>query len=132
MPGHTEKMLDRYIVRALDMMTKATSSMSVENLEDRLQVYEDGLERLEADVKNRDDKPRENGACIIIRDQIELYNRALWIKDNAERLKTYFRERPDIVSEEDWSREKSKAVMRFFHMLTPGQHYTTVLLASES
>jgi len=110
MPRYTENILDKYMIRALDMMTKATASYSVENLEDRLQVYEDGLERLEADVKNRGDKPRENGACIIIRDQIELYNRALWIKDNVERLKTYFRERPDIVSEEDWSREKSKAV----------------------
>ena len=110
MPKHTEKMLDMYMTRALDMMNEAVRFWNVDTLNKRIEVYEKCLNRLEGRIKRTGGDPLNNSTFISLSDQIEVFRRSIWMKENVNRLKACFGERPETVSEEEWRENKEKAV----------------------
>ncbi len=110
MPRHTEKMLDLYMIKTLDMMNDAAKYWDVSALKKRIEEYQKGLIRLETRIRNNGGIPLNNKTCISLSDQIEVFRRSIWIKENAKRLRNSFGENPDIVSEEERRENKEKAV----------------------
>ncbi len=110
MPRLSGKTLDKYMYGALHLMEAAVEGWTVDSFKSSIKGYEESLKRLEDSLQERKIDPANNDCDIILRDQIELFNRGIWALENVDKYKQYFTGMPEGVDKEEWQRGKEQAV----------------------